>query len=76
MTGGSLRHPVLPSYQRTRCYCRRDRIARGPILCGLGLKKIAVVRQNDSFATMASRLIVLAERHLEPVTDCSSSATP
>jgi branched-chain amino acid transport system substrate-binding protein len=74
MTGAeSLRHPVLPLVFNVRAsYAEEIESLVAYLVNDLGLKKIAVVRQNDSFGDDGFKGLTLSlqSRHLEPVTDC------
>jgi branched-chain amino acid transport system substrate-binding protein len=74
MTGAeSLRHPVLPLVFNVRAsYAEEIESLLGYLVNELGNKKIAVVRQNDSFGDDGFKSLTrsLQSRHLEPVTDC------
>jgi branched-chain amino acid transport system substrate-binding protein len=69
----SLRHPVLPLVFNVRAsYAEEIESLLTYLVNDLGLKKIAVVRQNDSFGDDGFKSLTraLQSRHLEPVTDC------
>jgi branched-chain amino acid transport system substrate-binding protein len=74
MTGAeSLRHPVLPLVFNVRAsYAEEIESLLGYLVNDLGLKRIAVVRQNDSFGDDGVKSLTrsLQSRHLEAVTDC------
>src|SRR5258708_12854140 len=74
MTGAeSLRHPVLPLVFNVRAsYAEEIESLLGYLVNDLGNKRIAVVRQNDSFGDDGFKSLThsLQSRHLEPVTDC------
>jgi branched-chain amino acid transport system substrate-binding protein len=74
MTGAeSLRHPVLPLVFNVRAsYAEEIESLVAYLVNDLGFKKIAVVRQNDSFGDdgLKGLTLSLQSRHLEPVTDC------
>ena len=74
MTGAeSLRHPVLPLVFNVRAsYAEEIESLLGYLVNDLGLKRIAVVRQNDGFGEDGFKALTrsLQSRHLEPITDC------
>jgi branched-chain amino acid transport system substrate-binding protein len=74
MTGAeSLRHPVLPLVFNVRAsYAEEIESLLTYLVNDLGFKRIAVVRQNDSFGDDGFKSLThsLRNRHLEPVTDC------
>jgi ABC-type branched-subunit amino acid transport system substrate-binding protein len=74
MTGAeSLRHPVLPLVFNVRAsYAEEIESLLSYLVNDLGLKRIAVVRQNDSFGEDGFKGLThsLQSRHLEPITDC------
>ena len=74
MTGAeSLRHPVLPLVFNVRAsYAEEIESLLGYLVNDLGLKRIAVVRQNDSFGDDAFKSLTqsLQSRNLQPITDC------
>jgi branched-chain amino acid transport system substrate-binding protein len=74
MTGGeSLRNPILPLVFNVRAsYAEEIESLLGYLVNDLGLKRIAVVRQNDSFGDDGFKSVTrsLQGRHLEPITDC------
>jgi branched-chain amino acid transport system substrate-binding protein len=74
MTGAeSLRHPVLPLVFNVRAsYAEEIESLLSYLVNELGIKKIAVVRQNDSFGDDGFKSLTrsLQSRHLELITDC------
>jgi branched-chain amino acid transport system substrate-binding protein len=70
----SLRNPVLPLVFNVRAsYAEEIESLLEYLVDNLGLKKIAIVRQNDSFGDDGLKGVShsLQRRHLKPIADCT-----